>query len=282
MTLGIKESYRLYLQDIDIKLDKFNSKLVDTYEQQKYLLDIITANSEAYEIAGINIDELTIGNKYKFTIPKLKKYHFVGEKASILSTYITAYINTLKVEAICIDSIAQYSQLRVPYTFYRYMFIELNNKFSKAILLGNLINLGLGMGIISIREKKRNFDYERASKVVNWFESNKYKKELIQEGKTPYDSVSAPDGIKWHIYYTDDYSYWWWWEIQVGMPNASYYKFIPTKYMNGITRNVKDFFKNFNTADKILNTTLLGNIEKLHKFRELCPDIILSYRLNSE
>ena len=66
------------------------------------------------------------------------------------------------------------------------------------ILEGLTFNMGNNLSTISVVRKERDF----RSPTIDWGESNKYKKELLNEGEKLYNS-ETDTGVKWHIYYTD-------------------------------------------------------------------------------
>jgi len=281
MTLTIKDGYALHIQYIDNKLVKYNTRLSEIAIEKEYLFKAITANEAAYFTAGLDIDELVYGNRAKFNIRLIKRYKFNASIQDLLQNYIIAYMNLLRLEKVCIDSISQYSTLKMPYRFYKYVCTELNLEFSKCILMGDNMEMGSGSGTLCIHEKRRHLTGDNLSKTIDWAESNRLKRYLIKEGKVPYDSNTAPDGIKWHVYRTDEYSYWWWWKYRSNFhTNDVFYKFVPTKFINGVAREIENFSKNFDTIEKIIETTLLGNIDKLYKIRELSPTHVLRYRDN--
>lgn len=273
--LTIKNGYALYIEFIKTKLDKYTNKLEDITEQKEYLSAIISANEMVYKKAGIDIDELTYSNRRKFDIRLIKKHHFASNIELLMQSYIVSYINLLKLEQVCLNAIKQYSMLSIPYEYYRYIFVELNMEYIKAVLKGKQMNLGSGIGSIFVKEKERSLD----SKNIDWKSSNTLKQSIIDEGKIPYDKNNAPDGVKWHIYFTSTFTYWIWWKYSTLIStNATFYKFIPTKFINGKARNSKDFKKDFDTVDKILDSNELGSIDKLYRILELDPSHALNYK----
>ena len=66
------------------------------------------------------------------------------------------------------------------------------------ILDGKEFNMGSNLSTLSVRRIERN----PSKPTIDWWESNKYKQELLAEGKQLYDAESG-EGEKWFIYYTD-------------------------------------------------------------------------------
>ena len=68
---------------------------------------------------------------------------------------------------------------------------------------------------------------------VDWGESNKYKQELLEQGKKLYNAETG-EGVKWHIYYTDGYyCKFYWRKGKCRIPNKSVYRFDATRGIKG-------------------------------------------------
>ena len=65
------------------------------------------------------------------------------------------------------------------------------------LLEGKSFNMKHNLSNLSIRRIERN----PSSPTVDWWESNKYKKELLEEGVQLYNAELG-EGKKWFIYYT--------------------------------------------------------------------------------
>lgn len=66
---------------------------------------------------------------------------------------------------------------------------------------------------------------------INWKASNELKAQLIEEGKVPYNKETAPNGVFWHVYYTDPHYFRWNWfrnKKARFTKNIMSYKFKPT------------------------------------------------------
>lgn len=97
------------------------------------------------------------------------------------------------------------------------------------LLEGKSFNMKHNLSNISIRRIERN----PASPTVDWWESNKYKQELLAEGTQLYDSESG-EGKKWFIYYTDPwYCKYHWEKSKCKVPNKTAYRFTPTRGIKG-------------------------------------------------
>jgi len=106
---------------------------------------------------------------------------------------------------------------------------EFNMEIIDYILEGYSFNMGNQLSNISIKRVIR----DNAKPTIDWGESNKYKNELLSQGKKLYNKDTG-EGIKWYIYYTDkNYLRYFWNKGKCKVPNKSVYKFIPTRGLKG-------------------------------------------------
>ena len=97
------------------------------------------------------------------------------------------------------------------------------------LLEGKEFNMGNNLSTLSIVRRDR----DPRSPRLDWGESNKYKKELLEEGQLLYNS-DTDDGIKWHIYYTDEfYCKYYWRKGKCKIKNKSVYRFDATRGLKG-------------------------------------------------
>jgi hypothetical protein len=83
---------------------------------------------------------------------------------------------------------------------------EFNMLILDYILDGKSFNMGNNLSSLSIIRRER----DPRSPRIDWGESNKYKKELLEEDQDLYDNITGK-GVKWHIYHTDSFycKYYW-------------------------------------------------------------------------
>jgi hypothetical protein len=106
---------------------------------------------------------------------------------------------------------------------------EFNMKAIDEILEGKELNMGNNLSTVSIKRVNR----DPRSPRVDWGLSNTYKQELIEEGKELYNAETEL-GIKWFIYYTDEYYCKYYWKKgKCRIPNKSVYRFTPTRGLKG-------------------------------------------------
>ena len=106
---------------------------------------------------------------------------------------------------------------------------EFNIHIIEEILEGGEFNMGNNLSTLSIKR----VDRDPRSPRVDWAESNKYKKELM-EALTPLYDHKTGSGTKWHVYYTDEYYCKYYWKKgKCRVPNKSVYRFTPTRGLKG-------------------------------------------------
>ena len=88
--------------------------------------------------------------------------------------------------------------------------------------------MGNNLSTLSIRRIERN----PSKPTIDWWESNKYKQELLAEGKRLYDAESG-EGEKWFIYYTDPGTQIHWQKSRCKLANKTAYRFTPTRGIKG-------------------------------------------------
>ena len=113
------------------------------------------------------------------------------------------------------------------------LFVDICAEFNMGIidylLEGKEFNMGHNLSTLSIVRKDRDPRNPR----VDWGESNKYKAELLAEGKQLYDNETG-EGAKWHIYYTDsEYLKYYWRKGKCRIKNKSVYRFDATRGVKG-------------------------------------------------
>ena len=113
------------------------------------------------------------------------------------------------------------------------LFVDICAEFNMGIidylLEGKEFNMGYNLSTLSIVRKERDPRNPR----VDWGESNKYKAELLAEGKELYNNETG-EGAKWHIYYTDsEYLKYYWRKGKCRVKNKSVYRFDATRGVKG-------------------------------------------------
>lgn len=106
---------------------------------------------------------------------------------------------------------------------------EFNMLVVDSLLNGKEFNMGSNLSTLSIRRIARN----PSAPTIDWWESNKYKTELLLEDKELYDKETGK-GEKWFVYYTDPwYCKYHWQKSRCKISNKSAYRFTPTRGVKG-------------------------------------------------
>jgi len=106
---------------------------------------------------------------------------------------------------------------------------EFNMLIVDGILDGGEFSMGSNLSTLSIRRIERN----PSKPTIDWWESNKYKQELLAEGRELFNADTG-EGEKWFIYYTDPwYCKYHWQKSRCKISNKSAYRFTPTRGIKG-------------------------------------------------
>ena len=106
---------------------------------------------------------------------------------------------------------------------------EFNMLIIDYILEGKEFNMGNNLSTLSIIRRDR----DPRSPRIDWGESNKYKKELLEEDQKLYNPKTG-EGVKWHIYHTDEfYCKYYWRKGKCKIANKSVYRFDATRGIKG-------------------------------------------------
>jgi hypothetical protein len=267
--LETKDLYKDYIIAIESKKLAVTIKLGQYQGSQEYFKNCIINNKEEFEQLNINVDTL-FANPF-IAYAKIKQLVENGQLNRV-AHYVKSYVLAIKYYTLHKHLLDRLNKSIMPYEVYRQMIINLNGEISKHLLEGGYYNFGAA-GRMYILEKPRTFFFmgRKVSLPVDWGFSKKVKKQLIEDGKTPYDSRTAPDGIKWHYYHDTDFGYWYWWEAGA-IKNRAFMRFVPSNF-----KNRKGQYK-FESIDEILNTTKIGNVNKMVALLRFDPLYYLKFR----
>ena len=124
------------------------------------------------------------------------------------------------------------SDLKIPYNLFRLIverfFLNLSNK----IIQGEVWKIGFKLGDIRIRKIDRKFVFDDEGNItnlkINWAESRKLEKEILDKGGKTYDKKTG-EGEKYLVYYDDPfYLRWSWLKSKCNVLNHTVYSFTPT------------------------------------------------------
>jgi hypothetical protein len=140
-----------------------------------------------------------------------------------------------------------YSETVDPEISYR-VFADICADFNIAIveelLQGYEFNMQNNLGTISVRRVERDPRIPQ----IDWGETTKYKRELIEKGVELYDSRTGK-GEKWHIYYTDKYyCKYHWTKSRAKIKNKTAYRFDATRGVKGNKEKLTSLLHNDDLA----------------------------------
>jgi hypothetical protein len=117
----------------------------------------------------------------------------------------------------------QYISNNIDYPDY-YNFVRLfNRKISKEII-GKNYKFSTGFGVIGVKKQKRT------KPPIDWGSSNKLKQQIIDEGGTPFNKITNPQGTNWFIYFESSIRYKWDWFKDGStkfIKDVAYWRFVP-------------------------------------------------------
>jgi hypothetical protein len=269
--LETRDLYRDYITSVEAKINTVSIKITQYHGSKTYLETQIRNSRCEFEQVGVNIDNL-FKNPYIAYI-KIKELVDNGQLTRV-SHYVKSYVNALRYITLHELLFDRLNKCIMPYEVYLKMIGYTNSEIAKYILKGGYYRFGIA-GQLYIREKARTFTFKgKPTKLpVDWGNSNKIKAKVIEEGKTPFNTANAPDGVKWHTYHNSDYAYWFWWEAGA-IVNRGFFKFIPSKFVRrGHKKNIP-----FISEQQIYNTTEVGILNKMLELMKINPIHYLNYR----
>jgi hypothetical protein len=274
--LETKDLYKDYISGIQLKMTAISVKIDQYYKSQTYLRTCIYNNKGEFEKLGISVDNLFSNPHIAYA--KIKDFVDNGQLTRV-AHYVKSYVNSVKYLNLHKLLYDRLSKALIPYELYIKVIAYANLEIAKYILEGGIYKFG-HVGKLYIKEKPRTFMYngKPVQLPVDWGMSNKYKQELIKQGKVPYDSVKAPNGVKWHCYHDSDFGYWFWWEAGP-IPHRAFFKFYPSKFCKvRQDRRNATFLKQCKSKDEIYNGTNLGLLDKMLLLMRFDPLHFINYR----
>ena len=142
------------------------------------------------------------------------------------------------------DTYKEMSKSPVDYSTFKKILIEFNTEIMNTLLKGKTFNMGYKLSTLSIWRRKRDPRTPR----VNWGESLKIKRDLIEKGIEPYNSTTGK-GEKWIVYFTDgQYFRFRWYKDKCRVKNKTVYKFEPTRGVKGNKQKLINLINNDDLA----------------------------------
>lgn len=269
--LETRDLYKDYIASIESKIAAVTVKIDQYNGSMNYLKNAIINNRAELESLEVNVEALLETPTLSYI--KVKPLINNGQLTRV-GHYIKMYTNAYNYLTLHKRLFEYYQKALMPYEVYLKLIASNNLEISKHILKGGIYTFG-HVGRLYIREKARTFVYmgKKAKLPIDWGLSNKYKVALIENGLTPYDSKTAPDGIKWHIYHNTDFGYWFWWEMGI-IKGRGFFKFYPSKFLRRYNKKGVPF----TSKEEIYNTTEIGILNKMLELMKIDPLHRLNYR----
>lgn len=275
--LDINYIYTVYSEQLLYKINLCSTKINEYESTQIYIKSAIINNTAEFEKYSINVDGLIA---HPFTayskIVYLVKNGHLGKVAQYVKSYgtVTQYLNYFKntktkLENCCNISIKVFKEI----------VFAINREISAFILEGGIFTFGL-IGKIFIYEKE-NIQYAEWSKPIgtriDWGATLRNKKKLEEQGVSLYNERNNPTGTKYFKYHNNDFDYWFSW-ISGPIYNRSLYRFYPNSFLHNVGRSIDAYVKKAKSVQQIIDTTAIGNEDKMRALLRYDPLYYLKYR----
>lgn len=274
--LDIKFLYKTYTDQLQYKIQMCSSKELEYQRAYEYLRSAIVNNIEEFNKYNINVETLIAYPNVAYSkIAYLVDNGHLCKVAQYVRSYSTAYryMNQFKLTRVRLE------KCLIPYHAYREMIYAINREISKYILEGGVFTFST-IGKIFIIEKE-NVQFSEWSKPVNtrvdWGTTRDNKKRLQEQGVSLYNEKTNPTGTKYFAYHNNDFDYWFSW-IAGAVHNRSLFRFYPNSYVHNVGRSVDAYVKRAKSIDDILNTTAIGNEDKMRALLRFDKLYYLRYR----
>ena len=267
--LETRDLYNDYITAVESKIATVAIKIGQYKGSQEYLRNCIINNRAEFEKLNVSVENL-LSNPF-IAYAKIKPLVDNGQFTRV-AHYVKSYVLSLNYLTLHKKLHERLSKAIMPYEVYLKIIGYTNIEIAIHLLKGGYYSFGQA-GRMYILEKPRLFFFmgKMVKLPVDWGLSVRHKKQLLQEGKVPYNSRTAPDGIKWHSYHDSDFGYWFWWEAGA-IKYRGFMKFIPSNF-----RTRGENKKKFTSEDEILNTTIIGNVNKMVELMKINPLQYLFY-----
>ncbi len=283
-TYGVRDMYRIYIEDIEYKKLELQNKIHEVREKIIYLTNILYPYSIQIQEAGLNINLTNLESKISYTDKQINKVEIkvVTVDQNLIKSYIKALCKAKRNLAVYKDNLDKLNSYFIPFRIYSYILKEYNKKISHRMLLGYSLDVGANVGQIVIKKIRRIFNVggKEATKNIDFGETKKLRKRLLDSGVEIF-SKDNPKGQKYLVYYTSDYFYWYYWNRgNCQIPNCFLYTFTPTNFINTKSRSQIEFTNNAKNKEDIIETDLLGNRDKLYCLIRFDSSLGLNYVLD--
>lgn len=262
--------YKEFIKGNRIRLKETFEELHNAYLHKNNLYSLVQQYEEYLLAVGMDFSALTRMQSDETYYKAVLHKRLINLLPEELTKTIHSYLYTCRVKIpnlkheIKILGIACSMPDRVYFTI-QYWF---NREIGNHILRGGVFSFGQGLSKLGISYVLRS---KNAKPIVDWGESNKLKKLLIEQGHTP-KSQDNPGGVKWLLYRTDEgYCFWKWLKRESFALNKKMYKFRAIATNNECTD-----YKGELTQEQILEKSI-GTFDKMMALLKLNPKIKEKY-----
>lgn len=282
---SIRDCYNDYIKALDVKRSRVISMGITLKSSYDYITTQLRAREAMFTQQGYDINYVvSISFLKELNSTVADNFSIVGHSDEVAK--VRAYLkNRFRIYARYNRLQHMLSEIKasyIPFTTFSLILKTYNDRIIHSVLKGNTFPMGQ-LGSLSVTRKPRLFHLDESvgviTKNINWHESNKKRQELIDQGITPYDKNTAPDGVKWFIYHDEPYTYWYKWIRSKWIRNKKVIKFTPTNFINTPDRDHQTIIANAKTIDDIIKTDKLGNMNKLQTLVKYSPSIASTYTL---
>jgi len=309
----IYKVYRDYIKSLFNKLYKDKKSII---EDRSYIYRLLEKYSDDLKNSKLNIDkirELYRDDINRSDVYNLKLYKLnvdISEEDSDIAKlgehikgHVSTYIKLTRELANINTSINKLKKCKVKLRVFSKLLNNINTTASKKILAeGYEFKLGKRLGSIYISMIDNNKS-KKLRKTIDWGESLKTlnaiardlpeakylveayerkeikKNEFIASMKKYTYTKDTPDKPKWLVYGTRErHPFWHWSKHSASSENYYLYSFVPTNFVHNETRSQIDFTDNATNIEEIVETSLLGNKDKVNAILRFEPNHEIHYR----
>ncbi len=228
---GINDMYKTYQRLFGKNREKELEKELTRLDQSAAYL---YKRLESYNIKGKIVEG---GNESfrEYVKSKVNLYNFDAPVKEKILKITDTLIAVSKLHRRRVTALSGLKQNKVNNIIFNDALNSFNETLIKDELLkGEVFRIPM-LGMIFVIKKPRNKNID----VINWPASNKYKAQLIEEGKLPKENykdnkgniLGDNGGIDWLIKFTDDFSYWLFWKrvCRMQILNSGLYSLTPSR-----------------------------------------------------
>lgn len=240
MKINTSEIFVKYNKKIKIEINSLKEEKNNLISSKEYILNNLVEYKEFLNTySTTSFEQLqNLTNAY-YSRSLLKKRYEGIENLTQIENKVKRQVNviieikrqTLKIE----ERLQELQNQIISSSDFISILSTFNLSVVSEILKGYVFNIGYGLSHIRIKRKDVS---TRKHKKIDWGESNKKKKEILNNNKLPYEVLERTEdgkisidnkGEHWLIYHTKQIEFLWHWaKGEYPIQNKFFYKFKPT------------------------------------------------------